>query len=273
MKQLLSTILLLASTSFAQSEPKDAQGVAIIQRSLLAMGSAVGSQQDSLSTGTLTVSLPAQKPESFVASGTYTRFARQSPVSYPFRLKVLGEDRFRREVDTPEGTHITVVRGPTGWSDSPQKRKLLSITELSGKTFEEFPLLALAHWLKSPDLDLQTVGAETVEGKQVNHISVKKRDITNTSSLFERARAEAIRCDLFTDVETNIPLRIRYYEHPGDWRISVPVDLEFSDYRSLNGVLFPFTVTRYVREQKISQIQYRSVDFNVVVGDDQFKAR
>ena len=263
-------LLLTATRDFAQisasasandsprittARSKDPQAVASLGRSLTALGAATA-------------------VESIVASGTYTRFAgQQPPVSYPLRLKVLGEDRFRRELDAPDGTYITIAHNPTGWSNSPQKRKWLSITELSGKTFEELPVLALAHWLNASDLDVQTVGAETDAGKRVNHISVKQHGITSASTVYERAKAEAIKCELFTDTETDIPLRIRYYEHPGDWRISVPIDLEFSDYRAVNGVLFPFSVTRYIREQKTSQIQYESIDLNVAIDDDEFKER
>src|SRR6266571_7930838 len=98
----LLVFALLSQCAFAQQTAttvqRDSQAVAALQRALAALG------------GT---SKPM--PSSIVASGTYALFLADSTVSYPVRVKVLGLDQFRWEVDTPDqGTVATVVFGTVG---------------------------------------------------------------------------------------------------------------------------------------------------------------
>lgn len=63
---------------------------------------------------------------------------------------------------------------------------------------------------------------------------------------------------------------MRYYAHPTDWRMAIPEEFVFGDFRSVNGILFPFEITQYVSGRKISMIRYDSITLNSTLSDSDF---
>lgn len=234
---------------------RDPQAVAILQASYLALGGA-------------TQLLPTR----LSAVGTHTVFSGASSASYPIRLMALGADKIRWETDLPGGTVTSIIRGHGGWIQDTDGTTVLSVADTVGQAVENLPLLALANWANSPNTLVSFVSTESLDGAIVYHISLTDSRDPNASpdSDSEKILRNVKRCDLYVNQQTNLLARLRYSEHPGDWRRSIPVDLVFSDYRSVSGLLFPFVLTRYRSGQMSSQTQLQSVVLNPPVKDDLF---
>ncbi len=254
---LLVSVLLVSSTIAAQTPPqRDPQAVAILQASVAALG------------GTR-VGLPG----SVTGSGTYTQFQAGSAPAFPLRFKVLGTDKFRWETDSPDGTVTVVVRGDLAEHQRATNTQRLPVTQLLGKTAENFPILAIARWIGTPTIGLQLVGSEIFNGRSVYHISILKTWGGVRPADFKKAYEQTNRCELFVDQQTYMPVGVRYYEHPTDWRVSIPVDLVFSDFRPVGGLQFPFTLTRYRRDYKLSIVQLQFIQLNPLLADQDFMVR
>jgi len=230
---------------------RDPQALTVVQQAVSALGGAA--------------------PTSLTASGTYTRPLADSTVSYPLRVEVLGANKFHWEVDTPDlGTVITVVSGTASWSQSTQGTEQIPIAEIPGKTLENFPLLGLSDWASSSAIGLKMVGPETIAGKAVYHVMVKPTLSGNTNPNRESVYEATHQREIYLDQQTNLPVRLRYYRHPLDWRVGIPVDVEYSNFKTIGGISFPMTVTTYLGDQKITQIQYQSLNLNVSIADSDF---
>ena len=211
-------------------------------------------------------------PASIVATGTYTRFrADSSIVSAPMRVEALGYDQFRWELDTPDqGAIVTVVCGTTSWHQSSQGTDPVALRQIPGTTFESFPALALSKWINSPSFKLKIVGSESIAGRPVYHVSVTPVLDGNSDPVLEQIYEATHQRDIFVDQQTNLPVRLRFYSHPNDWRVAVPIDVEYSSFQIVSGIAFPTVVTNYFGDTKLSQIQYQSITLNAPVAASDF---
>lgn len=260
---LLSLLLCFALAptlgAFAQTTPapvRDPQAVASLQSALAALGGAAQSA-----------------PTSIVASGTYTQFLANSTASYPLQVEALGFDKFRWQMVTPDqGTVVTIVSGATGWHQTSQETDGIPVGQIPGNTFETFPALSLALWANSTTVSVTMVGPETLAGETVLHISVTPTLVGNTDPNLEKIYESTHQREIFLDHQTFLPVRVRYYSHPTDWRVAIPIDLALSDFQPVNGLLFPFSITRYVNGQEVATIQYTSFTLNSTLSDSDFTA-
>ena len=257
------TLTQSATTQQATADPpqaaptppaRDPQAVALAQAALTALG---GSNA---------------RLASISASGTYTSYLAGSTVSYPLRVEALGSDKFRWEIDTADqGTIITVVNGTVSWTQSPANgTQPIPVGEIPGKTFETFPALAFSTWVNSATVGLQLIGVETVAGASLNHFSITPVLDGNSDPKREKIYETTHQREVFLDVKTNLPVRMRYYSHPLDWRVPMPVEVEYSNFQSVGGIAFPSIISSYHRGRQLSQIQYLSIVVNVPIAASDF---
>ena len=109
---------------------------------------------------------------------------------------------------------------------------VLSVSETVGQGVENLPFLAVAKWANSPNVLVSLVGVESLDGVNAYHLTLTESRDPTASPDSEKILRTVKKCDLWVDQQTNLPIRLRYYEHPSDWRRSFPVDLVFSDFRS-----------------------------------------
>jgi hypothetical protein len=114
------------------------------------------------------------------------------------------------------------------------------------------------------------VGAETIAGKAVYQVTVTPTLVGNTDpkrgTVYETTHQRGI----YLDQQTGLLVRLRYYRHPMDWRVGVPVEVEYSNFQTIGGISFPMTITSDIGDQEITQIQYQSLSLNASVADSDF---
>jgi len=211
---------------------------------------------------------------SVVASGTYVQFGVEgTQEAYPFRLKIAGADKARWEMDLLEGTQTRVIDGGGGWVGSFRGQAPLPLSLVSGGTAEFLPVLALANWLASANVKMGSVTQEEIDGVSLLRIPIRRGYEGAAPDDFKKAFEQVTRCELYLDPINFVPVRLRYYEHPGDWRRDVPVDLVYSNYQSVSGATMPMTVSRFLGGRKASEIQFKTISLNAAIADSEFAKR
>ena len=191
------------------------------------------------------------KMKTRVMKGTFAGF---NGVEVPFEADLAAPDKFHIIVTTPQGTQERGSNGKVTWEKGPRgvneltnpvldqmKSMFLSFSNIKLK--EEFPRLRLGGRDKIGDRNVVIVSGTTAD----NH----------------RAR-------LFFDAGTGLLLRrISYTET----MIGViPEQIDFEDYRDVDGVKLPFTVKiSSVEPGLVSTRKYSEIKMNAPVDDSKFK--
>ena len=69
--------------------------------------------------------------------------------------------------------------------------------------------------------------------------------------------------EIFLDAATHLPRSIFYNTHPdNNDLLDIPVELQFSDYRSVNGAQIPFHIQKSVNGSLTLDLQFQSVALN-----------
>jgi hypothetical protein len=147
--------------------------------------------------------------------------------------------------------------------------------DIYGHTSVNLPVLALSQWLAVPGFRAQLVGQESINGQTLNHITIS--GISGIAVLLPpNKQIPGDRYEIYIDPETSLPARIRYYQpvqntFVPDYLSGVaPVDIVFSDYRAVSGVLLPFSIARYMQGQELNSIQLQSVQVNLAINAQDF---
>jgi hypothetical protein len=150
-------------------------------------------------------------PQTVVATATYTASPAGSTPS-SVQLKALGLGQYR--IDSTGSTTTTVVlNGLSGKQQRNGTVTPLSVSDVVGRGAEFVPVLLLARWLTATGTTLTFVGAETLNGRSVNHIIV-------TPASSDSHISHSARCDIYIDGTNNLPVRARVYRYPSDRQFS-----------------------------------------------------
>jgi len=209
---------------------------------------------------------PSAVPASLVASGTYTRWPEGAPsVSFPIQVKVLGTTSVRWDSSEPTGSVTTIVNGLSGSVQTPSVSRALAIGETFGRGVEIFPALLITKWMGTTGLGMKWIGSETLNSQSVNHTTVLPPATASPNAIETQPK-----CEFYTDPQTNRPVRVRVYQHPTDRRASTLLDIDFSDYQTVSGLMFPMTVSFSTGGQTIATIQFQSIAPNASVSASEF---
>lgn len=247
--------LLLPFLALAQGVPaSNPQAVALVKASVTAMGGSqtTAAPQDSTANANVTVTA-----SSSVEQGTMTTTTR-------------GLDQTSEEISLPSGVQRLVFsqgssndkRPGAGPGEDPFSYEL----SLSAQS-PMFPLPWLASRMASADMAVVNLGNETLSNVTTTHLH-----LTNT---FTSAPDLAL-YSTFTVAHvwldpTGLPLRISYERRSalGDSPV-VAVAYEYSDYRNVQGFLYPFQIRKFVNGTPWASISVQTVQFNTGLSSADF---
>jgi hypothetical protein len=251
------TLVLLVSSfavrAFAQasSQPvptNDPQALAILQKAVAAMGGSA--PVDSTATGTITTT-----SGSATDSGTFILLTR-------------GTDQSSEQIQTSSvATTLVYSRGITAQI---QGNTITAVPNESGVTAQsaDFPLPLLLGMVSDTSAAFKYVGLETLNGISVYHVRLW-RNYSATPTLTALSNF-SVR-DIWFDASSGLPLRISYNNHLGQGTMgSVAFDLRFANYNAVNGVQFPFLITKSVNGTPWATMTISNVVFNTGLTDANF---
>jgi hypothetical protein len=239
-------ILLLASVAFGQNPPQsDPQAVSFASQSIVALTSGKAIHDVTL-TGSVTWSGGAT-PE----TGTATLLAS-------------GTGESRMTLVLPGGTLSETRDASTGvaqgkWVVESGASGLFASQNCATDAVWFFPVLgSLA---AGPNVVLIYVGQETRNGAAVQHIQSYLYQPNPSGVTPSPQQLSAI--DFYLDANTLLPVAITFNAHPDDNAITnFPVEVDFSDYQVLNGILVPTRIQRSLQGNVLVDITISGASFN-----------
>ncbi len=191
------------------------------------------------------------KMKTLVMKGAYTGV---NGMALPYEVDLAAPDKFYINVTAQQGTIERGFDGKAGWQKSPQ-----GVIELDNPVLDDLKSVFLLYRnikLKEQFTQMRFGGRDKIGDRNV--LVVNGRTTDN-----HRER-------LYFDAETGLLLRrISYTETPIG---VIPNQIDFEDYRDVDGVKIPFTVkVSSVEPGLVSTRKYTEIKLNAPVDDAKFK--
>jgi hypothetical protein len=122
------------------------------------------------------------------------------------------------------------------------------------------PQLTVLSQLSNPSLVTSYVGQETRTGAAVQHLHFAfQSPSADPTGFFQSLSAE----EVYLDATTFLPVAITFSAHPdSDASINIPVEIDFSAYQSVNGVLVPFQIQKLMNNGVVLDLTINSAKIN-----------
>lgn len=122
---------------------------------------------------------------------------------------------------------------------------------------------ALSSLAPSTNLVLSYIGHEDRKGKSVEHIHSYVRQSEPRLAQWVR---ELSAMEFYVDAATLLPSAITFNVHPDNNALgNIPIEVDFSDYQSINGVLVPMHIEKYVQGTLMIDLTISNAVFNTGV--------
>lgn len=193
-----------------------------------------------------------QNVKTIIMSGTNT-----THVVMPIKFYRVRPNKYRMERDVNDITGLTVFDGQNGWMTAPWSKNPLPQV-ISGPALNDLQYQAdfdgaLYNW-KAKGHNAELVGTE-----KINDLDSYKIKFTKKDGGIEY---------YFIDCKNFLLQRKLNYRTVKDKEIEIQNN--FSDYRSIDGVMFAFTNQNLMGGQLASEIQFESIELNKPVDDKIF---
>lgn len=187
----------------------------------------------------------------YTAAGTITFVEGEKQTSGAVSIKSRGKYFLRFDALLSEGQRSWVVRGPSGQAKlgDAKAARLSSEVALSLRNYA-LPVAVLA---RAPDADL---GLLQKEGDATN-----LRRLTAVSDPHQRSQ-QTKPTEYQLDSQSGRILRVATEVRSRPGVAPILQEFVYSDYRAVEGVLFPFAIEEWNRGQIISRIQLEKISIN-----------
>lgn len=136
-----------------------------------------------------------------------------------------------------------------------------------------FPAFAVARRLSSAGYVATYVGHETHNGQAVEHVSVSQTPPAQAGTGAPLVQ-HLTQVDYFLDSSSLLPAAICFNTHPdNNALIDIPVEIDFSDYRAVNGSQVPYHIQKYLNNSLSLDFQASSVTLNTGLSASTFNVQ
>lgn len=243
----------LLTPVLAQQTPtvrRDAQALTILVKAL-----AVATTQNAVSL-----------PQDSVAQGTIT-FVNGTRAT--LRIEHKGSRDLRQDIVFPDHQVSYVTTGGQGYSVREGKKASLPLWVTQFHYPEHIPAISQMADFLLPNMNLTYMGEEKVNGLVAYHIMFTLVPTDGTPSEVAALISEF---HVFVDGQTFLVTKTQsYIFSPDAIENRSLAEMYYSDYRSVNGLLVPFHVSRYISGEKYCDITFSSVAVNVGLTDSDFQ--
>jgi len=211
-------------------------------------------------------------------SGTARRIAGSDDDTGTAVFKALASGASRTDLSLSSGQHseacdLSATTPAGAWSGPDRIAHAIAYHNLLTEPAWFFPAFAIVRRLSASGYVATYVGHETHNGKAVEHVAVSQppsSQITSGAPLIQHLTE----VDFFLDSSTFLPSAIAFSIHPDDNALlDIPVEVQFSDYRAVNGAQVPYHVQKYLNNGLILDFQAQTVTFNTGLSASTFSAQ
>jgi hypothetical protein len=264
---VVSLILLSLSIASAQNPPQsDPRAVALATQAMFALTNGIAVNDVTLSGNAVWT------PGTEGQSGTATAYAKNDIAS---RLDLVLKGESRTELRSSEGAFprgawisadgkTTPSASHNCWTDAAWFfPALTSLSAVNRTSISNSPA----------KLVLIYVGLETRDDRPVQHIRSYQYLVGKTPRESLHVQ-EMSTVDYYLDAQTLVPLSLGFSVHPdNDASTNVAVEVEFSDYQQVKGILVPFHITKRWQGNPLLDLTVTNVAVNSGLPDNLFSSR
>lgn len=238
-----------SSPPTAQAPQRDAQAVALLRQSVAAMAS--NAPSDSSATGTVTV-----------IEGSTTQTGT-------IQILTLGTTQTSETLNLTNGQRSIIYSNLDALETTATQSSNPPLQLIVTDQCADFPLPLLQAFLSNPDEAITYVGSETLNGQSVQHIRVW--NTFNSQPILQSLAPFSTR-NIWLSASSGLPIKISYFRRAGGGSVpSIPVQIFFSNYTNVNGVLYPFQINKSLTDTPWTTITISSVSFNTGLTASQFQ--
>jgi hypothetical protein len=240
-----------SSPSATQAPQRDAQAVALLQQAIAAM--ATSTPADSSATGTVTV-----------VEGSTTQTGS-------IQILTLGTTQTSETLNITNGQRSIIYSNGDALETNATQSSNPPLQLIVTDQCPDFPLPLLQALLTNSDEAIKYVATETLNGQSVQHIQVWNT-FNSQPNLQNLALAPFSTRDIWFSSSSGLPVKIAYARRAGGGSVpSIPVEIFFSNYTNVNGILYPFQVNKSLNGTPWATITISSVSFNTGLTASQFQ--
>ena len=182
-------------------------------------------------------------------TGSVRRIAGSDDESGTATLKALSAGSARADLSLSSGPLSEIQNlssaTPAGeWSGPDGVAHPIAFHNLLAEPAWFFPTFAIARRLSS-GYTVTDLGPTTHNGQQIEHFSVSQNS-TIISPPSAPSSQHLTEVDFYLDSATAVPAAITFDVHPdNNALLDIPVEVRFSDFRSVSGVQIPFHIQKF----------------------------
>jgi hypothetical protein len=114
------------------------------------------------------------------------------------------------------------------------------------------------------------ISAETHDGVATQHLRLWRTADASLSAIASVVRRMST-VDIYLDSSSSLPVALAYSAHSdNDMNTNVPIEVRYSDYRTVSGVTTPFHIQKYLSNGLVMDFQASQVTINSGLTDAQF---
>jgi hypothetical protein len=200
-------------------------------------------------------------------TGTVRRIAGSTDESGTVVMKALASGETSIEFSLSSGrrseAHLNAEKGPVSKLRLPDSRMQIAPHQDLNDSAWFAPSIVLSRLLSSASLSRSYAGQQSLAGRTLEHIKVFPQLLSGVVVKEGKVFEPQPEMELYCDPSTLLPFKLLYSQHPGnDMRRSIPAEVEFSDYRVVNGAQIPFHIQKYANGSLVLDVQIETVTLN-----------
>jgi hypothetical protein len=186
-------------------------------------------------------------------------------------LEARGNGQSRMVLNLPGGQRQEIRNGPTGvWIGPDGEPHAMAIHNCWTDAPWFFPALSLQALFRDAEVSVLYAGLETREGVALQHLRLFRTVPGQTPEITaDIQRLSAV--DLYLDPTSYLPLVLSFRIHADDdLNVDIPVEIQFAEYRPVNGVNVPFRIRKFLQGSLMLDITLSGAATNTGLPDSVF---
>lgn len=188
-------------------------------------------------------------------------------------LKALGTGESRMDLALSGGTRSEIRNSSTGSCEGKWVAEDGTTGPLASQNTATDPVWffpAFSSLAQGGNVVLAYVGEEARNGQTVQHLRSYRAGGAQPTSVMPAAEQLSI-VDFYLDATTGLPVATQFNEHPdNNAATNIAVEVDFSNYQSVNGVLVPMHIQRMRNGSPLIDITVTEVELNSGLSLSQF---
>lgn len=186
-------------------------------------------------------------------------------------LEARGNAQSHIVLSLPGGQRQELRNGPAGvWAGPHGERYPMAIHNCWTDAPWFYPGLSLQALASDPQVSILYVGLESRDGVALHHLRLFRTVPGQTAKMTAEIQ-HLTTVDLYLDAGSYMPLVLAFQTHPDDdLNLDIPVEIQFADYRLVNGVKVPFHIQKFLQGTLLLDITLSGVAINTGLPDSLF---